>query len=80
MVVDMVIVDSGNIYHTKGGCSDNTDYVKVPIISRFIPRFSLPYFPILCELDNLTLKNHNFHMVCIRPCILKKLPWENNHK
>jgi len=28
---------------------------------------SLPYFPILCKLDNLTLWNHNFHMVCIHP-------------
>jgi len=44
-----------------GGCSVNTDYVKVPIYPDFIdnfPDFSpipLPYFPILCKLDNLTL-------------------------
>jgi len=39
---------------TRGGCSVNTDYVKVPIFPDFVdnsPDFStipLPYFPILC--------------------------------
>jgi len=59
----------------RGGCSFNTVYLKVPIFPDSVDNF--PDFPpisftifyqILCKLDN-TLWNHNFHMVCIRPCI-----------
>jgi len=40
---------------SRGGCSLNTNYAKVPIFPDFIDNFSpisLPYFPILCKLDN----------------------------
>jgi len=39
----------------------------VSMLTKVFP-ISLPYFPILCKLDNLTLRNHNFPIVCIRPC------------
>jgi len=45
----------------RGGCSVNTDSVKVPIFSPiFVDNFtdfspiSLPYFPFFCKLYNLT--------------------------
>jgi len=48
-----------------------SDYVKVRIFPNFIDNFLdfswifLLYFSSLFKLDNLTLWNHNFHIVCI---------------
>jgi len=57
--------------YSRSGFSVNSGYVKAAIFPDFVenvPEFSpisLWYFPILCKLDNSTLWNHNFHMVCI---------------
>jgi len=53
--------------------SSQVDSVSIPTMWKFQfpPNFSpisLLYSPILCKLDNFTLWNHNFHMVCIHLC------------
>jgi len=34
-------------------------------VTQILRRMQFRFFPILCKLDNLTLLNQNFHMVCI---------------
>jgi len=54
-------LERGSSSLLRRGCSVSTDSVKDPIFPDFVDSFpdftpiSLPYFPILCKLNNLTL-------------------------
>jgi len=64
-------------YQTKSGYSVKTTWCESSDYSRFVdnfPELSILFFPILYRFDNLTLWNHNFHMVCIR-LHLEKIVW-----